>query len=105
MTESERILAMLKKRRENFISKRSIIEQDIEKYREALEKASDKTKARMGINLADLNAKTLFPSLYIEPLNVAQYELERAAYGEMLKPILVLRKEFLTRADGLANES
>lgn len=104
-TETNKIVSMMAKRRENFISKRSIFEKEIETYRESLKQTTQETQEKMGIDLDKLDARVLFPSLYKETLDLAEYEKERKAYGELLSPLIAIRKQMLIQAEGLANES
>lgn len=100
---SQRVIEMVNKKRENFVSTRALLEQDIDKFREQLEGLSDETKEKLGINFEDIDARTLFPSLYKPKLNTEDYTNERINYSMLMTPVVEVRKELLKKAQELGN--
>lgn len=100
---SQRIVEMVNKRREEFISKRSLFERELDTFRTNLEKLTDERKTAIGIDISRISAKELFPSLYEDKFNVDKYMSERAAYGAMMGPVIAVRNELLKQAAELSN--
>lgn len=100
----DKIVALANKRREDFISKRSLLERELDTYRENLSKLSEETLKELGIDISHISAKTMFPSLYSDKFDEEAYTQERIAYGVFMGPIVTVRAKLLARAEELSRE-
>lgn len=95
--------AIIEKRRNMFISAR----RDVEVWVETFFKELDRVDAKLldGIELpTGRTAKELFPSLYVEPFNEEQYEMEYSTFNAFYEQIMSVAERLNNKALEVLNQ-
>lgn len=98
-TSVERIRQKAKESREAFISNRTTIEKDIEAFNTNIKKADQSLIAHIEIPEGGLTARSLFPSLYEDKLDLKKYEEEAKAFIQLLEQFDKVRDDLIAKAE------
>lgn len=89
------------KLRDEFISKRAKLETEIEDFKTNISKVNPSLIKDVICPYADLNPKTIFPSMYEEKFNEKIYEKEAETFLEFLNQYDTIRVRLMEEAKGL----
>lgn len=99
----ERLRSKAREAREDFVSKRAILEREVTQFSENIKLVDPELISHIEIPEGGITTRTLFPSLYKEPLSVEEYELEQKNFASLLSQFDVVRNGLIAKAEELMN--
>lgn len=90
--DNQNVKQLLQIRQNKFIETRTNIENEVNRFLTSLIELDDGTKARLNVK-EGITCKDLLPSLWVEPFNEAQYQLELNALKTYISQVTAVCDE------------
>lgn len=83
------VAQLIQSRQNKFVETRTIIEAEVNKFLQSLERLDPDVQARCGVKSGQ-TAKDLLPALWEEPFNKEQYQVQRASVDAYIAQVKVV---------------